>query len=101
MVFHSRGVPPPPPPPPAAPPLLGPHDRVNEHTVAVVSLERYHCDGVFIHPVVGPKKAGDFTGDIVMRAYAAAVEHHYPGDRVLLAGFPSYSRYAGPREAVF
>ncbi|TMC66721.1 MAG: sulfate adenylyltransferase [Chloroflexi bacterium] len=82
--FHSRNV----------------VHRAHEH-IQLASLQRYHCDGVFIHPVVGPKKTGDFTGDIVMRAYAAAVEHHYPGDRVLLAGFPSYSRYAGPREAVF
>jgi len=82
--FHSRNV----------------VHRAHEH-IQLASLERYHCDGVFIHPVVGQKKAGDFTAEIVMRAYATAIEHHYPGDRVLLAGFPSYSRYAGPREAVF
>ena len=34
--------------------------RAHEH-LQLTTLSNYHCDGVFIHPVVGPKKKGDFS----------------------------------------
>jgi ATP sulfurylase len=65
------------------------------------ALEKYDCDGLFIHPVIGPKKSGDFTGELIMKAYQLMREKHYPPNKVIIAGFNSYSRYAGPREAMF
>jgi ATP sulfurylase len=36
-----------------------------------------------------------------MRAYWALIHEHYPHGRAVLSGLRTYSRYAGPREAVF
>lgn len=59
------------------------------------------CDGLFINPVTGWKKAGDFTEAAVMAAYQKMADDFYPKDRVYLAGLKTQMRYAGPREAVF
>ncbi len=74
--------------------------RVHEH-IQMKALEKYHCDGLFVHPIVGPKKKGDYNPGVILKCYERMIEHHYPQDRVFLAAFQSYSRYAGPREAVF
>jgi ATP sulfurylase len=58
-------------------------------------------DGLLIHPVVGPKKSGDFSRDIILKTYQKMIRDHYSPNHAVLAGFVSYSRYAGPREAVF
>jgi sulfate adenylyltransferase len=58
-------------------------------------------DGIFINPVLGRKKAGDFTDEVILRAYDAFVHHYYPHERVVLATLHTEMRYAGPREAVF
>ena len=55
-----------------------------------------------INPVIGPKKKGDFLSKIVLESYEKLIkEKIYPENKVMLAGFYSYSRFAGPREAVF
>ncbi|MDD5439067.1 MAG: sulfate adenylyltransferase [Candidatus Omnitrophica bacterium] len=59
------------------------------------------CDGLFINPSVGWKRAGDFTEEAVMRAYECMIGRFYPKDRVHLEGLKVYFRYAGPREAIF
>lgn len=59
------------------------------------------CDGLFINPLVGWKKPGDFSEQAVMRAYECMIANYYPKDRVHLEGLRTYMRYAGPREAVF
>ena len=59
------------------------------------------CDGLFINPIIGWKKIGDFTEDAVMAAYEQMALDFYPKDRVYLAGLRTQMRYAGPREAVF
>ena len=82
--FHTRNVP-----------------HMAHEYLQLRALEKFDCDGLFIHPVIGPKKPGDFTGDIIMKAYQLMVEKHYPPNQVVLGGFNSYSRYAGPREAMF
>ena len=53
-----------------------------------------------MHPVIGPKKKGDFKSDVILNAYDALLEDEF-NNKALLTGFPTYSRYAGPREAVF
>lgn len=74
--------------------------RAHEH-IQMMAFEQQHCDGIFIHPVVGPKKSGDWQAEMILKSYELAIEKHYPTDKVLLGAFQNYSRYAGPREAVF
>lgn len=59
------------------------------------------CDGLFINPIIGWKKAGDFTQEAVVAAYERMVEEFYPKNSVYMAGLKTQMRYAGPREAVF
>lgn len=59
------------------------------------------CDGLFINPIVGWKKKGDFTQEAVVAAYERMIEEYYPKERVYMAGLRTQMRYAGPREAVF
>ena len=59
------------------------------------------CDGLFINPIIGWKKKGDFTQEAVVAAYEKMVEEFYPGNRVYMERLKTQMRYAGPREAVF
>ena len=57
-------------------------------------------DGLFINPVIGRKKKGDYTDEAIMKAYSALVESYYPPNKVLLTPLHYEMMYAGPREAV-
>ncbi|MEE3466934.1 MAG: sulfate adenylyltransferase [Eubacterium sp.] len=59
------------------------------------------CDGLFINPITGWKKKGDFSEEAVIAAYETMISEFYPKNRVYLAGLRTQMRYAGPREAVF
>lgn len=82
VAFHTRNVP----------------HRGHEHIIAH-ACERCHADGVLIHPAIGPKKAGYFSAEAILGAYERLIRLAYPN--ALLAAFGTYSRYCGPREAVF
>ena len=58
-------------------------------------------DGLFINPLVGGKKAGDFEDPVIVAAYDALVKHYYPADRAVLGILQGQMRYAGPKEAIF
>jgi sulfate adenylyltransferase len=58
-------------------------------------------DGLFIHPVIGKLKKGDFPPDAIMEAYEYLVQNYYKKDRTLLATLSLSMRYAGPKAAVF
>jgi sulfate adenylyltransferase len=58
-------------------------------------------DAIFINPIVGWKKTGDFTEEAVNAAYEKMMADFYPPDRVYYRGLKTQMRYAGPREAVF
>ena len=60
-----------------------------------------HVDGLLIQPVIGKKKSGDFEEEYIIRSYEIMMEKFYPKDKVIFCTIPTYSRYAGPREAVF
>lgn len=57
-------------------------------------------DGLFINPVIGKKKAGDFTDEAILESYQYMVTNIFPRDRSVLSILPLKMRYAGPREAV-
>jgi sulfate adenylyltransferase len=58
-------------------------------------------DGIFINPVIGRKKAGDFKDEVILDAYDALIEHYFLKERAVLSVFLTEMRYAGPKEAVF
>ena len=58
-------------------------------------------DGLFINPLVGGKKAGDFEDPVIVAAYAALLKHYYPANRAALGVLQGQMRYAGPKEAIF
>jgi len=57
-------------------------------------------DGLFINPVVGRKKPGDFKDEVIIAAYEALMENYYLRDTAVLAVLQMEMRYAGPKEAV-
>jgi sulfate adenylyltransferase len=64
-----------------------------------VALEQ--VDGLFIQPLVGRKKAGDYTPQAIMTAYRHLVRDVLRSEGVVLGILSTAMRYAGPREAVF
>ncbi|MGH8058349.1 MAG: sulfate adenylyltransferase, partial [Candidatus Entotheonellia bacterium] len=58
-------------------------------------------DGIFINPVIGRKKPGDFKDEVILETYDALVSHYYLRERAVLATLHTEMRYAGPREAIF
>ncbi|KPL19447.1 MAG: sulfate adenylyltransferase [candidate division Zixibacteria bacterium SM23_81] len=59
------------------------------------------CDGLFINPVIGRKKSGDFTDELILKAYQTLIDDFYPQNRVVMSILPWQMRYAGPKEAIF
>ena len=57
-------------------------------------------DGIFINPVVGYKKPGDFKDDLIIKAYETLIKHYYLKDTAVLAVLPWGMKYAGPKEAI-
>ena len=86
--------------------VVGFHTRNAPHRahefIQLAAMEQASADGLLISPVIGPKKPGDFEADAVLGAYQAVLSAGiYPKGRAVLAAFATWSRYAGPREAVF
>ncbi len=78
-----------------------PAHRVHEY-LQLAALRDTHADGLYISPVIGPKKDGDFLPGPIMESYQTLMRlGAYPEGRVVLGSFSTYSRFAGPREAVF
>jgi len=59
------------------------------------------ADGLFVQPLIGRKKRGDYTPDAIVAGYRALIGRFLPQERVLLGVLTTTMRYAGPREAVF
>jgi sulfate adenylyltransferase len=74
-----------------------PH-RAHEY-LQKVALEQ--VDGLFIQPLIGKKKAGDYTADAILTGYQALIKSFYPQDKVVLGVLTTSMRYAGPKEALF
>ncbi len=85
--------------------VVGFHTRNTIHRsheyIQLKALRDENCDGLFVHPVVGKKKAGDYCASCIIKSYERMMDGLYPKEKVVLATFNTYSRYAGPREALF
>ncbi|OGM99397.1 MAG: hypothetical protein A2817_03355 [Candidatus Yanofskybacteria bacterium RIFCSPHIGHO2_01_FULL_39_8b] len=85
--------------------VIGFHTRNVIHRshefIQLEALKKEFGDGLFIHPVIGKKKPGDFNAKYIIQSYETMIKNFYPKDKVVFSVFPSYSRYAGPREALF
>lgn len=57
-------------------------------------------DGLFINPVIGRKKKGDFKDEVILASYEEAIGRYYRKDRTAMAILQMEMRYAGPREAI-
>jgi sulfate adenylyltransferase len=58
-------------------------------------------DGIFINPVIGRKKRGDFKDEVILAAYEELIKNYYLKERAVMAILQMEMRYAGPREAIF
>jgi len=74
-----------------------PH-RAHEH-LQRLALEC--CDALFIQPLVGARKRGDYTPNAILTAYEVLIAGFLPADRIVLGVLSTAMRYAGPREAIF
>jgi len=81
VAFQTRNV-----------PHLG-HEYVQKAALTFV-------DGLFINPVLGRKKSGDYRDEVIIKAYEALFKYYYPKDAAVLATVRYEMKYAGPREAI-
>jgi sulfate adenylyltransferase len=57
-------------------------------------------DGLFINPLIGKKKQGDFKDELILSTYIALIDNYYPKQMVKFATLHTDMRYAGPKEAI-
>ena len=58
-------------------------------------------DGIFVNPVIGRKKKGDFKDEVILASYEELIRNYYLKERAVMAILQMEMRYAGPREAIF
>ena len=58
-------------------------------------------DGIFINPVIGKKKKGDYKDAVILASYEELIRNYYLKERAVMAILMMEMRYAGPREAIF
>jgi ATP sulfurylase len=86
--------------------VVGFHSRNVVHraheAIQLMALEKSCADGLLISPVLGAGKKGDFLPEVILDCYQAMLDNgFYPEGKAVLAGFSTYPRFSGPREAVF
>ena len=85
--------------------VVGFHTRNVRHRshefIQLKAMEEGNCDGLFVHPVIGKKKQGDFHAKYIIHSYEEMMKSFYPRNKVIFATYATFSRYAGPREAIF
>ncbi len=66
------------------------------------ALKSVEADALFINPIVGHKKEKDFSAEAILKSYEMMLKNNYYDPYPALIGtFNTYSRYSGPREAIF
>ncbi len=74
------------------PPHIG-HEYVQKTALTFV-------DGLFINPIIGKKKSGDFKDEVILSSYDTLMKHYYLKDRAIMSILRTSMKYAGPREAI-
>lgn len=74
------------------PPHIG-HEYVQKTALTFV-------DGIFINPIIGKKKTGDFTDEVILESYKTLIKHYYLKERAVMSILRTSMKYAGPREAI-
>jgi sulfate adenylyltransferase len=74
------------------PPHLG-HEYVQKTALSMV-------DGIFINPLIGKKKSGDFRDDVILESYKALMDNYYPKESATMSVLHTEMRYGGPKEAI-
>jgi sulfate adenylyltransferase len=74
------------------PPHIG-HEYVQKTALTFV-------DGIFINPIIGKKKVGDFRDDVILKSYEVLMQHYYLKERSVMSILRTSMKYAGPREAI-
>jgi len=83
--FHTRNVP-----------------HIGHEFIQMKALMDVNADALFISPVTGLKKPGDFLANPIIDCYNSLIkEGMYKPFGALIGSFNTHSRYSGPREAVF
>ncbi|HET7148867.1 MAG TPA: sulfate adenylyltransferase, partial [Candidatus Nitrosopolaris sp.] len=57
-------------------------------------------DGLFVNPLIGKKKFGDFKDEVIVGTYETLIENYYPKSRTMFGTLHTEMRYAGPKEAI-
>jgi len=57
-------------------------------------------DGLFVNPLIGKKKQGDFKDEVILAAYETLIDNYYPRNRAMFVTLHTEMRYAGPKEAI-
>ncbi|NND85975.1 MAG: sulfate adenylyltransferase [Nitrosopumilus sp.] len=57
-------------------------------------------DGVFVNPIIGKKKSGDFVDEVIVKCYETMIKLYYKENRCLLGTLHTEMKYAGPKEAI-
>jgi len=74
------------------PPHIG-HEYVQKTALTFV-------DGIFINPIIGKKKPGDFRDEVILKSYETLMEKYYLRQRSVMSILRTSMKYAGPREAI-
>ena len=74
------------------PPHLG-HEYVQKTALSIV-------DGIFINPLIGKKKQGDFKDEVILESYKTLMKNYYLKKFAVMAVLHTEMRYGGPREAI-
>lgn len=69
------------------------HEYLQKSALALV-------DGLFINPVLGKKKAGDFKDEVILATYKEILANYYPKTSVVMSVLHYEMQYAGPKEAI-
>ena len=86
--------------------IVGFHTRNIPHKghefIQKTALKKVDADALFISPVLGNLKSGDFNSNSIIDSYNILIdEKNYEPFDVLLGGINTYSRFSGHREAIF
>jgi len=74
------------------PPHLG-HEYVQKSALTFT-------DGLFVNPIIGKKKKGDFTDEVIIRTYQELIDNYYLRERAVMGILQAEMKYGGPKEAI-